>query len=610
MQQLQMFHTSFHKSRLSGPMKRARSIPISIFAATMMLTPVACSQSDPGERSNRRAISQSQAIADDFLRTELALSPETASRLDMENYLGPSAVFALDNHSQAGFERGRLVRIELLQRLRQRPRLPDEHPLTRDLAIAETAIVDLISLEQLGYGRFDYRAQRPYAVDPYSGIWIEGPNLLAYQQTINTIDDAAAYISRLQALSAAVEDTRRRLIADHAAGLDLPRGLAEETQRRLDQLTSDDASALDLLSATFVALTLDLSDLLPHQREQLIAVVQKEVSDRLRPALKALSVTIAGMAEDTSEHAGIWAQPKGQDLFIGILEAATGETLSSERLHTRHLEEVAAQSAALRDLLVLPMEDEQNELQQSTNDALVPPDRLEPLIVWYENVMSEQDVVPVEIAMDPLPEAPEVIRDLAPRTIWATIKDETRFQAQASSIAAYSDLWVQQPYLTWRTEGDGELPDYRTLTAYPAIDAAWRLYVWHNSYRPPDAEPVDLAAHASISLIQSALAATDTGIHLNRWSLSDATTYLSENAGLSEPLSRQLALRIMARPGHYTAVSAAYHRFEALAERARAVLGQRYSETDFQRTLIQPGPRPLAFIETDVEAWYGSRLEN
>lgn len=606
MQQLQMFHTSFHKSRLSGAMKRARSIPISLLAASLLLAPVACSQSDDGQRSTRRAITQSQAIAADFLRTELALSPETASRLHMENSLGPSAVFTLDNHSQAGFERGRLVRIELLQRLRQRPLLPDTHPLTRDLAIAETAIVDLIALEQLGYGRFDYSAQRPYAVDPFSGVWIEGPYLLAYQQTINTIGDAAAYISRLQSLSAAVEDTRRRLIADRAAGLDLPRALADETRRRLERLTSDDASALDLLTNTFAALTLDLSDLPAEQREQLVAVVRKEVSERLRPALQGLAVTIEEMAEDASDHAGIWAQPKGQDLFIGILKASTGEAVRSERLHARHIDDVTAQSTALRDILVLPV-DEEGGVPPET---LQRPERLEQLLAWYEDLTSEPVTEIAAPATEMVPDTTEIIRDLAPKSVWPSVQDGASFEAQELSLAAYQELWTVQPYLTWRTEGDGELPGYRTLTAYPAIDEAWRLYVWQNSYQPPPAEPVNQAAHASILLIQSTLAATDTGIHLNRWSLSEATTYVAENAGLSEPLSRQLALRIMARPGHFTSVSAAYHRFEALAERAKAVLGQRYSETDFQRTLIQPGPRPLALIETDVEAWYGARLQN
>lgn len=603
MQQLQMFHTSLDKLRLSEAMKRVQTAAISVFAALLMV-PAACSQSEDGSRSTRRAITQSQAIAADFLRTELALSPETASRLDMEAYLGPSAIYALDNHSQAGFERRRLVRIELLQRLRQRPGLPEGHALTRDLAIAEAAIVDLISLEQLGYGRFDYAAQRPYALDPYSGVWTEGPNLLAYQQTINSLDQAGAYIARLQSLSAAIEDTRRRLIADRAAGLEMPRALAEETQRRLDLLSSDAPSALDLLTATFAALTLDVSELAPDQREQLVNVVRTEISDRLRPALENLSATVSEMAEDASDQAGIWAQPKGQDLFVGILQASIGEGLNSERLHVRHVDDVAAQTQALRALLVLPG----GAQAPASPEPPEPPERLQDLFAWY----AAQSTEPVPETADTIAQVrePGIIERLAPTTVWALVMETPSFQAQADAVGAYQTLWTRQPFLTWRTEGDGELPDYRTLTEYSAIDAAWRLYVWQNSDQSTSATPLDQAAFASIRLIQSTLAAADTGLHLDRWTLPKATAYIAENSGLSEPLSRQLALRIMARPGYHTAVAAAYYRFETLAERARAVLGERYSETDFQRTLIQPGPRPLPFIETDVEAWYGARLAN
>lgn len=604
MQQLQMFHTSFRKSRLFGAMNRLQLFAVAALAAISLSTPTACSQSDDDSRSTRRAITQSQAIATDFLRTELALSPETASRLNMEAYLGPAAIYALDNHSQAGFERRRLVRIELLQRLRQRPRLPQEHPLTRDLAVAEAALVDLISLEQLGYGRFGYADQRPYAIDAYSGVWIEGPHLLAYQQSINNLEQASAFITRLQSLSAAIEDTRRRLIADRAAGLEMPRALAEETHRRISILIGDDASALDLLASTFAALSLDLDELEPGQREQLVIVVQNEIADRLRPALRDLSATIAEFTEAASDQAGIWAQPKGQDLFLGILNASTGEALNSERLHVRHVEDVVVHAQALRDALILPVADETAPTLQTDPER---PARLSALLPWFETRVSD----PAQATMvtgDPA-SAPDVIRELAPTSIWRVIGKTPVFEAQASKITAYQALWQSQPYLTWRTEGGGELPAYRRVTEYTAIDEAWRLYVWHTLGGDDDA-PLDRAAHVSIELIQTALAAADTGIHLDRWSLPDATNYVAENTGLNEPLARQLVLRIMARPGHHTSVIAAFHRFQTLSERAQAVLGERYSETDFQRTLIQPGPRPLPLIEADIEAWYGARLSN
>ena len=349
-----MFHTFPTHLGLVNSMASARKLLLATLIGVAFATPAACSQSSDTSRSARRAITQSQAIATDFLRTELALSPETASRLNLERYLGPTAIYQLDNHSQAGFERRRLVRIELLQRLQRRPVLPEGHVLERDLAVAEEALVDLIALEQLGYGRFNYADHRPYAMDAFSGIWVEGPALLAYQQTIDNADEATAFITRLQALSAAVQDTRRRLMADRASGIILPRSLAQESARRVDLLLADDPSALDLIVTSFSAFTLDLEDLEGDSRDALIRLVTKEVDEQLRPALEALSLTLTEHSRHTSDQSGIWAQPKGQDLYSGILNALTGDELNTERLHSRHLTEVAKQRELLRQLLVLP----------------------------------------------------------------------------------------------------------------------------------------------------------------------------------------------------------------------------------------------------------------
>lgn len=577
---------------------RIQILAVAALSSMIFATPAACGQTNDGSRSTRRAITQSQAIAADFLRTELALSPETASRLNLEDELGPMATFRLDNHSQAGFERKRLVRIELLQRLRHRPRLPDGHALNRDLAVAETALLDLISLEQLGYGRFDYQDPRPYALDPFSGIWIEGPTLLAFRQSINSVDDASAFIARLQSLSAAVSDTKRRLIADRAAGLEMPRPLAEETHRRLQRLLVEDATALDLLSTTFTDLTLDLNDLDAEQREQLLILVDTELTEHLRPALNDLATTVARMAGEASDQAGVWAQPMGQDLFLGILKASTGEPMITERMHTRHLTDVEALASALRQSLIVPVED----------GAPVPerPNTLTLLLPWFES----QVTIPTEDVVEGEAPVAEIMESLAPTAVWSEIMGNAAFDAQARAVATYRDLWSTQPYLTWRTEGDGELPAYRILTEYPAIDAAWRLYVWTRSEAGAETPPLEQAAQQSILLIQTALAAVDTGLHLDRWSKDEARDYLVEQTGLSETIAETLVLRIMARPGYHTSVMAAYYRLETLSERARAVLGERYSETDFQRTLIQPGPRPLDLIEVDVEAWYGARLAN
>ncbi len=602
MQLLRMFHQLFWVSRLFGACKRVWQLLFLGVSIAVMGSLSACSQDVDDSRSTRRAIAQSQAIAADFLRTELALSPETASRLNLERYLGPSANFALDNHSQAGFERRRLVRIELLQRLQTRPRLPAGHPLTRDLEVAEQALSDIIALEQLGYGRFGYASLRPYAIDPFSGIWIDGPNLLAYRQSINSAEQAAAYLARMGALSSALQDTKRRIIADQASGIVIPRALVTETRNRLQRLLDDEDTGLNQLSDTFNALILNLDDLDTDRRARLSSLATLELDENLRPAYREMILTLENMSDATSDKPGIWAQPQGQELFTGIIKAALGESVNITRLHDGHLETVAAQRRALSQMMTIDP-----ALGETVAEK---PERLSLRFAWFEQTLPVQAAPISEPVTEPAPI--DTLLALAPETAMLRVQSNPAFPAQADALRRFQSLLQTAPYQTWQAEGAGERTPYRQIVEYPAIEAAWQYYIWDQSIEPvpvgAEPDPMGVIGQASIDLIQSVLAAADTGIHLSRWTIAEATDYIAANAGLGEPLARELALTVAAKPGYHSAVAIARHRYKALSERAQAVLGTRYSESEFQYTLIEPGPRPLPLIEQDVEAWYGDRL--
>ena len=597
-----MFHDLFLNSRVFRVISRVQRLSFIGLGAAVLLTLNACSQASDESRSEMRAITQSQAIASDFLRTELALSPETASRLDLERFLSPNANFALDNHSQAGFERRRLVRIELLQRVLNRPRLAADHPLTRDLDVAQRALYDLIALEQLGYGRFSYADYRPYAIDPYSGIWIEGPTLLAFRQSITNANQAAAYLARLRALSAAVGDTKRRLIADQASGILLPRALAEETRDRLALLLDDDVNGLNRLAETYNALTASVFDLSEDQRTHLSDLVRLEINEKLRPAYQDLLVTLDAAIDATADQAGVWAQPKGQDVFAGILTASLGGPLSTTRLHENHLETVAKRVDQASAIMTLS--------EDFAPTAAPKPDVLALQYEWYD--AATRSATTAAAVLESEASVTDTLVMLAPKTDWQRIAAAPTLPEQTGAIQQFIASWDSPPYLTWRSEGAGARAPYRTLTEYSAIQAAWQHYVWDRRTSETEAAdtPMMPVARQSISLIQSVLAAADTGIHLNRWSIAEAANFITLYSGLSQDVAEQLALDIAARPGYHTAVAAAWQRIDSLSERSEAVLGEHYSETDFQRTLIEPGPRPLAFIEQDIEAWYGARLAN
>ena len=483
-----------------------------------------------------------------------------------------------------------------MQRLRTRPRQPEAHPLTIDLAIAETALTDLIELEQFGYGRFNYRDHRPYAIDPFSGIWIEGPYLLAFRQSITTPEEASAYLVRLHSLSEALQDTRRRLIADRAAGIYLPRDLARETQERLGQLTSDDPSALGLLATTVEALMRDVPDLESAEREMMLELVGNEVDLVLRPAYMDLITTLSETSDDFANQAGIWALPDGTTLFGDVLEAANGVAVNRDELHQRLNSLTETQKRLLEALLTIPPAAEGEE-------APIAPTALSDRLAWFNAAMAE----PATETSDALNVPSDgVLESLAPLPVWDRVRMAADDPSQGLAWQIYADLLSESPYSAW---GPGEdLPNHRQILEFPAIQDAIRWYIWDQS--EVEISPVDRAARAQVSLIQRGLATIDTGLHLERWTLSEATSYMVNMTGLDEDIARQLALSVMAQPGFHAATAIARERIGTLSERAQAVLANRYVELDFQRALLISGPRPLPLLERDIEAWYADLLSN
>ena len=182
----------------------------------------------------RGTVRQINSVFLDTAVTELALSPETATRLGMEEpRLGFTFNQRLDDRSQARFERTRLLRLELLSRLNALPAIPGDSGLARHVDIIRQEYQGLTQLEAYGFGRYGPGYARPYAVDQLSGAWTDVPELLISGQPLASHDDAEDYLDRLAALPGAIADEKRRLISDADNGIIPPRFVLALLEARL-----------------------------------------------------------------------------------------------------------------------------------------------------------------------------------------------------------------------------------------------------------------------------------------------------------------------------------------------------------------------------------------
>ncbi len=623
MQLLQEFHETI--ARMASPKLRFKATLATMAALLWGLS--ACAPDPLSPRLSSKTLAQANTILDEISQAELMLSPEAASRMGFDGPDGANTSARLDDHSQAGFERRRLIRIDLLARIQTRPRLPANQPVARDLIIVEDALSRLVQLQTIGHGQLSLSSARPYAIDPYSGVWIEGPGLLANDHHIKSADEALAYLNRLEALPDAIDDTRRRLIADAESGLVPPAALLLTTKIAVDRLLGTEPDPLDRLSQTLTNLIQSVPDLDQNEATQLTAFSRSIIAESLRPAYRDLSATLEDMLVNAPIQAGLWAQPGGHVAYQSLLQWYVAESLPLDNLHQANIDDVALRTAAFQ--------------QDLDRNGLVPaplPERLTALAEMLEQAAldaelarAEQVPAPVtddlltdELAPAHLQPPATIKRPLTPPPFTGYVYLPARFDGQRPALVsehqAQLDLWpaymltalrfqqdilLRQPFVNMNTQ---RRSNARALIQYPGFQDAWRMYAAEEYSADHFTSAADHTGQSHLFLLQAAMAAADTGLHHKRWSLDQTAAYLTETTGLPMPLMREAALRITASPGRAAARMIGYRRLVALKTRARAVLGNQYDETSFQSVLLTGGPRPFRLIERDVERWYEAQL--
>ena len=609
MQEMQLLQ-EFHEPPLRRAAPRAALRLVFVLVAGLLGLVSACSPAAQSERLNNRTLAQANAILDDIALSELTLSPEAATRLGLEDSAGPSATARLDDHSQAGFERRRLIRLDLLARVRARPVLPSDHPLARDLIVAEDALQRLVQLQAIGHGQLSLSSARAYAIDPYRGVWIDGPDLLANDHAIDTAADADAYLSRLHALVDAIDDTRRRLIADAETGYTPPAALLNQSSLAINALLDPETGPLDRLEQTLSNLVQSLPEISASEARDLTAISATIIADELRPAYRRLSATLETMAVNAPIQAGLWAQPDGHNAYQRLLIWYVGDAPDLEALHQTNLDQVAARAAALQTAL---------DAQGLEPTAL--PDRLQA----YAALLAAAPAQEVDRLRQPALQSPATTaRPFMPVSLSGLTYLPARLDGQRPAVIvqdlSQTQQWPGYMHAALHLRADISLrPPFaamafqrrtttRALIEYPSSQVAWRMYASEEYRAEYLGSPSDQIGQLHLHLLDSALAAADTGLHHKRWTLAQTIDYLTETTGLPVPLMREASLRIAAEPGAATAHLISYRRLRALQARARAVLGQRYDETAFQTILLSDGPRPYTMLERDIERWYEAQL--
>ena len=606
----------------------------SVFFACLL---AACGPSVNEDGIARSTVQEINQVFADTANTELALSPETATRLGMEaTRLGFVFNNRLDDRSQARFERTRLLRLELLARLDALPDIPDDSRLARHLEIVQHEYASLTTLEAYGFGRYGPGMARPYAVDQLSGAWVDVPDLLLAGQPLESHADAEAYLARLSALPGALADERRRLVSDAANGIVPPGFVLEMLETRLNQFAAQPLDAHPLLQSfgNMVATLPPRDDRSANDyRASAARIMMREVI----PAYRAFAEDVAALNADNSQAPGVWKMPEGEAYYRDVLTYYTGPGADPDYLYREGVAAITAINADLDAALASIGLETGSVVDRLRLLGAAPGEMFEDSDEGRAQVLAqlEQHLGRARVALPNMlklpPDAPLVVSRMPPYreaafagAVYVPATANGSSPAMMQINLGSMDDWpaFSLPTLVFHegvpghhvesalSAGVRRVPLIRQMIWNMSFGEGWGVYSEdladaHGVY---GGDPLGRIGYLQSILFRAARLVVDTGIHSRKWSHEQAVDYLVDTTGLPRAAMEQEVARYAVWPGQAASYFYGRRRLLDIRERAEAVLGGRFDGAMFNAVLLQGGPRPLPLVEEDVEAWYGDVL--
>ena len=465
-------------------------------------------------------------------------------------------------------------------------------------------------------------------IDHYGGV----PVLLSMLgsgeqlQPLKTPGDYDNYLKRLQRLP----DWNAQAIANMREGVrqgyTVPRALIEKALPTFTKLAepdfdkSDFSAALKIMPASFK----------PAERMRITQAYRRAFDEQVQPAMASLLGFLrAEYLSACRSSSGVSALPDGAAYYRHQVRVHTTSDLTPDAIHTLGLHEVArirsevakvqtqmkfdgSPTEFLRWHAEQPRFRPYKSSQQIVDAYVALNQRIAPqLTQWFgrtpKQPLTIRPVPEIQVAAGGSyynPPAPDGSR---PGTFFVWVDEPGKVN---DSIVSSLLLHEGQPghHFQMSMQQELVLPDFRKYGWSTAYGEGWALYAETlgrelGLYDDPN----QYLGHLKLELMRAVRLVTDTGLHAKGWSREQSIQYMMETEGVSESDARNATERYMALPGQALGYKIGALKFQALRERARASLGDKFSAREFHDLVLSEGIVPLDVLDRLVDAWIARR---
>ena len=480
---------------------------------------------------------------------------------------------------------------------------------------------------------WDFR-YHDYPVNQFFGWHTFFPVFMMNIHRVDTLEDAEAYISRLESVKARTFDEIKKGLEKRAELGILPPAwvypfVYEAIGNVLTGAPYDDSGEDTTILADFKRKVgaLELSE---EEQAEMVARVEAALLNSVKPAYEELLATMQAQGTLAGDEDGVWRLPDGEANYNRLLANYTTTELTAEEIHQIGLDNVERIHNEMRGIIAkvgfegtlqeffefmrvdaqfnYDNSDEGRDAYLADATGLI--DTMRETIPDYFGILPKAEIEVRRV--EPFREnssgkafynrpADDGSR---PGIYYANLKDMADMPAyQMEALAYHEGIPGHHMQIAISMELEG-LPEFQKQSNFTAYTEGWGLY---SEYLPKEMgfyqDPYSDFGRLAMELWRAVRLVVDTGIHHKRWTGEETVAYILENTPNPEGDIRAAVNRYIIIPGQATAYMIGKMKILELREWAKSELGDDFDISAYHDEVLRQGAVPLNILEENIQAW-------
>ncbi|RPH51221.1 MAG: DUF885 family protein [Lysobacterales bacterium] len=465
----------------------------------------------------------------------------------------------------------------------------------------------------------------PYVVAQNTGAFLEIPSMLDEQHTVETREDADAYLSRLTAYAGQLDGETGRLKTAAGKGVIAPDFLLDKTLSQIRIARGGNIADWALVTS--------LAKRTKGMSGDYASQAAKIAADKVAPALDRQIAELEAHRRRATGDAGVWKLPQGDAYYAWTLRAATTTRMTPDEIHDRGREELRALQAEMDAILKSQgltqgtVGERMTALGKQQRFRFADNDEGRARLMGYleERVRDMRSRLPrafatlapgnLEIKRMPPevePGAPGAyggagtIDGKVPGKFWINLRTMSVWTTYNLPTLTYHE---SIPGHVWQGEYTFKLPLSRSLLAFNAYSEGWALYAEQlaDELGVYDDDPFGRLGYLQSIAFRACRLVVDTGLHAKRWTREQAIQWFASTNGSSVEEVTSEVDRYCAWPGQACGYKVGHSEINRLRTKAQKALGAKFDLRQFNDTVVKGGGAPMVVLGRNIDAFIARR---